>query len=442
VCTIYLPVSSGINARDLLECGLVQALAGERLVAVSPLAVLEEFRRRTDALGVSLVAPPAAGSFGATAIMARSRAWVRHRPLVPAVWRSASRLLCRELRGYWRMFDRQPPDAVVIPTPRRENELDIALALAAQLAGIPTICVVSSWDNPGKGRFRAHCDAAAVWNDDNRRVMIRQHGYGNGEVRVTGPLQFDPYFRGYEPADRPTWCRRWGLDPSRPVILLCTAGPFIRDQTFLVDELVRARGNGTIHRASQILIRVHFADKTEFFRPYESLDGVRVQWHARWYRMLGPYGWTMHLEDIHHMADTLTHSDVVVSMGSTVTVEAAVFDTPALVVSYSPYEPDAVARIIEGLAFKQHFRPLVERSLIPVARSRDVFLDWVRTLMADRSVHRQERRAIVAEIVQFTDGRSAERVAHVIREMSGSGSRRVTARDSQQLVTPSSVGAV
>ena len=47
-------------------------------------------------------------------------------------------------------------------------------------------------------------------------------------------------------------------------------------------------------------------------------------------------GWTMDNEDVDIMANILYHSDVIISPGSTVTIEAAIFDTPIVFPTFNP----------------------------------------------------------------------------------------------------------
>jgi CDP-glycerol:poly(glycerophosphate) glycerophosphotransferase len=414
---IYLPISSGVNARDLLRCGFLDQLQGNELVVITPLARHAGFRREFSRPHVTLVDMPPDVYGIPQALASRQRRWIRgHAPWLERAWRLASRALCPNVEPFLHCFRQLKPDVVALPTPRKENIGDCGLALAAQFAGVPTVCLVSSWDNPRKGKFRVHCNRAAVWNDINARDMVEVQGHHPHEVLVTGPMQMDPYFNHPGLLSRAEFCRRMGLDEHRRILLVATVGPLIKDQAFLVEELFSASDQGELAAPVQVIARVHFADRAEFFWEYERRRDFVLDRPGRWsYRFLGsPRGWTMDADDMTMMANLLRHSDVVISMGSTVLIEAAIFDTPGIAVAYSPHEPEEVRRKLDESAFRKHFRELVEQKLINIVRSREELIRWVNQYLADPSCHRRERSEVVRQIVQFTDGRSSERAAAAV----------------------------
>ncbi len=414
---VYLPITSGVNARDLLRCGFLQQLKGNEVVVLTPLANHPGFQQEFGNRSVTLIEMPPDVYGVPQALASRGRRWIRqHAPAFEKAWQFACPPWCPNTKPFLDCFRRFQPDVVAIPTPRKENAGDCGLALAAQIAGVPTICLVSSWDNPRKGRFRVHCDRAAVWNDINARDMVEIQGYRRDQVLATGPMQFDPYFNHPRLLSRAEFCRRMGLDEAKRILLVATVGPFIKDQAFIVDELLAAKDKGQLGAPIQIIARVHFADRAEFFWEYEKRGDFMLDRPGKWsYRFLGsPRGWTMYADDIDFMANLLCHSDVVISMGSTVIIEAAIFDTPSIVVAYSPYENAEVGRVLDGFAFRKHFRELVENNLLTIVRCREQLTQRVNQCLLEPATYQNERQEIVRKIVQFTDGRSSERAAAAV----------------------------
>jgi CDP-glycerol glycerophosphotransferase (TagB/SpsB family) len=127
----------------------------------------------------------------------------------------------------------------------------------------------------------------------------------------------------------------------------------------------------------------------------------------------------MDVADIHRMANLLTHADVMVNFATTVTLECAIFDTPTLLVAFSPIDPEEMRRYVVNLHFKMHYQPLVERDLVPIAWNRGDLLGWITRYLDDPSLYRAQRAEIVREWVQFTDGRSGERLGDAILRHAG-----------------------
>ena len=80
-------------------------------------------------------------------------------------------------------------------------------------------------------------------------------------------------------------------------------------------------------------------------------------------RYLATLGWTMTRDDLERMAALVRHADLMVNFATTVTLEAAIVDTPTLLVAFSPIDPEEMQRHVVGLHFKMHYRALVERDL-------------------------------------------------------------------------------
>jgi hypothetical protein len=131
-------------------------------------------------------------------------------------------------------------------------------------------------------------------------------------------------------------------------------------------------------------------------------------------RYLSTLGWTMTVSDLERMAALVRHADVMVNFATTVTLEAAIVDTPTLLVAFSPIDPDEMQRYVVGLHFGMHYKALVERDLVPIAWNRAQLIDGVNQLLDDVNLYASQRAAIVREWVQFTDGRSGLRLGDAI----------------------------
>jgi hypothetical protein len=112
-----------------------------------------------------------------------------------------------------------------------------------------------------------------------------------------------------------------------------------------------------------------------------------------------------------------------VNFATTVTLEAAIVDTPTLLVAFSPIDPDEMRRYVVGLHFRMHYKALVERDLVPVAWERAQLVSWINRYLDDPGLYRAQRASIVRNWVQFTDGASGRRLGDAILQHAGLESR-------------------
>ena len=117
-----------------------------------------------------------------------------------------------------------------------------------------------------------------------------------------------------------------------------------------------------------------------------------------------------------HLADTLRHSDVVVNVASTIAIEASIFDTPVVNVSFDGEAECEFARSARRYYRFTHYANITGRHGVRVADTPSQLVELVGRYLEDPGLDRQGRRAIVEEQCQFLDGRSGARVSEAILE--------------------------
>lgn len=104
------------------------------------------------------------------------------------------------------------------------SEQQDILRIGRQL-GVPTALCVGSWDHlSSKALLRERPDRVLVWNETQKREAVTLHRMAAERVVVTGAQCFDHWFDRQPTLDRDSFCRKVGLDPSRPYVLyVCSA---------------------------------------------------------------------------------------------------------------------------------------------------------------------------------------------------------------------------
>ena len=179
-----------------------------------------------------------------------------------------------------------------------------------------------------------------MWNARNAREAVEVDRFRAAQVTQVGAPQLDVYFSG-----RPARSDReeLGLDPRKKILVLATSSfTYDSDQTYLVDMLLDAIRGGEIRHPLQIVLRLHPDDRVGRYLKYRHAPEVILDIPERF---LATLGWTMTQADLERMAALLRHADVMVNFATTVTLEAAIVDTPTLLVAFSPIDPDGDAAL-------------------------------------------------------------------------------------------------
>ena len=117
-----------------------------------------------------------------------------------------------------------------------------------------------------------------------------------------------------------------------------------------------------------------------------------------------------------HLADTLRHSDVIVNVASTIAVEAAIFDTPVVNISFDGESPSEFACSARRYYRFTHYVNVTRHNAVRIAASPDELIGHVNTYLANPHLDSSGRRQVVLEQCQFLDGRAAERVADAVAD--------------------------
>ncbi len=322
-----------------------------------------------------------------------------------------SKLFERHLRQY-------RPHLIITPTPGF-TEIDAEAITLASRAGIPTAAIDFSWDNlTSNCKHLRKTDFLVCWTERMREQAIRIHHFPPAHVFVSGVVRFDHYF-ARQPGEqsREAFLRSKGLNPQERTILLTTVtkGNY-RDEPKVLGALIRARAQGRFPGFPNLFVRLHpKEDNFDEYREFVRQPGVRVERGGKEREKNLGSRIELDQDDLVNLKDTLRHADVVINYASTITIEACAFDRPIVNIGYPPY-------FMNAYSFT-HYRPVVELGAVRVARSEGELLEEVGANLADPARDRDARREAVRHFIGFTDGRSAERLAGAVTQISAIASR-------------------
>ena len=226
------------------------------------------------------------------------------------------------------VFDHTRPTAVLVASPGH-YWLDHFVLDEAARRGVPSICVVLSWDNLySRGPMSRRPDRLLVWSDEMRRQAVEVHQFPAARTDVVGALQFRFYAEPPTGEEIAGMRARVGLGPSEPYLAyVCgarTAQYDVEDVLALLAQLERGP-----YRHLRVVLRPHPQGSRE---AYANLGAHGV--------LLDPSPDLTH-EDTHpealdaravrSMASLLTDARFVASSwGTTALLEACIFDTASL----------------------------------------------------------------------------------------------------------------
>lgn len=323
-------------------------------------------------------------------------------------------------RAFERLMREFHPDIVFLPTIFGNN--DVRLLKYCVTHGVPTVGMIKSWDNLlGKDSLLIWPDRLVVHNEIVAGYAHAMHAYPLHRIFISGIPQYDVFVReGFLP-DRDAFFKHMGLDPEKRLILYSAMGGWISLHERSIVEMLAdiVNNSGRLAYSSQLLVRLHPAYKSDDQHLY-NIPGIKVvrpgvpssEWGAP------RFDFEFREEDTRELAATLRWSDVAINSGSTMTIDAACFDTPIINIAFDGREhepkPERSAR---RLLEKEHYLPIVQSGGVRIVGDEGDLVEELNAYLSDRGRDAEGRRRVVREQCYRMDGKSGARIASYILGM-------------------------
>jgi CDP-glycerol glycerophosphotransferase (TagB/SpsB family) len=236
---------------------------------------------------------------------------------------------------YADLFERYQPDLVVAASPGWR--LDRYLLREAAARGVETATVIMGWDNSSSYSLPgAPVDWSVCWSQIQKEEMTLGADWRPERVHVGGIPSYDGYFRRQWLIPRDEYFHMHGLDPGRKLISYASSFVTFSPNIQNVEALAALISSDQLAHPSQLLIRLHpthFSDVPRFAGERERIrELAREHPHVHVVEPVALGGEMGHYsgEDMPEKSSMMAYSDVMVTVYSTMVVEASIHGTPVV----------------------------------------------------------------------------------------------------------------
>jgi hypothetical protein len=324
------------------------------------------------------------------------------------------------------LFERYQPSLVVSST--AGWRLDRYFLREARKRGYPTAMTVIGWDNPSAhGLPGANVDYANVWSQIHVRELHDGLDWPKEKIHIGGMPLYDGYIHKTWLIPREEYFAMHGLDPDKKLIAYAATALSISPNLHIIEELTQIIAKGKLSVPAQLLIRLHpnhfkaqkhyQEEREKIYEITRSCADVHVVAPKALAGGLPRYSG----EDFPEKASMLAHCDVLVSIYSTMVLEAALHDKPTISVCIDsptgwednywiplrdvPSWPTA-ARVNELGAGLNAFTP-------------QELVETLDRYLKDPSLHRENRRRFVEQELTYVNGESTQVTADFLLKLAG-----------------------
>ena len=317
---------------------------------------------------------------------------------------------------YGDIFDRYNPGLVVAST--AGWRLDRYLLREAAAHGVETAAIVLGWDNPSSHALPgARIGRISCWSEAQKKELVQGSDWQPGRINIGGIPIYDGYF-----------CRKWlmsrqeyfslhELDPRRKLLgyacSFVTYSPNIQN----IAALARLVNSDSLAEPCQLLVRLHPNHFTDVKRWANEREEIRKLVDA--YPLLhlvepvslgGELGYYSG-EDMPEKSSMMAHSDVFLTVYSTMVVEASIHGTPIVSVVIDsptgwPGQYSLPLSRIGGWPTHSRFRKAGAGS---VATNELELRQAINNYLKNPDLDRDAQRDFVKDECTFTDGTAGRR---------------------------------
>lgn len=344
--------------------------------------------------------------------------WTMNRLLARRLFRKIIRALDYALirtNFYSLYFEKYRPAAVFLAHLFDDNEAH--LLREARRSGVKTIGFINSWDKLTSRRsLRLLPDSMIVFNDIVKKEALKYADMPAKDIFVAGIPQYD-WHVNHRPISREEFCRKNSLDISKKIIVYAPMGKTFSNSDWDIIDLLRGSiVDGQLSNVN-LFIRFQpndFLDEAELTkRPWLKYDypGVRFS------RKRG-VNWDMSFEDIRGLTDTLANADLFICYASSMSVDAAIFDKPVININFEVKEKQSLSQTPTFFYQTEHYGKALRAGGIQMPESKEELIRDINAYLADPSLDREGRRCLINDQCGKLDGKSGQRIAEYIWNIS------------------------
>ncbi|HEX6809379.1 MAG TPA: hypothetical protein VF118_15435 [Gemmatimonadaceae bacterium] len=298
--------------------------------------------------------------------------------------------------------------------------LEFPYYLAARDLGIPIVTSILSFDNLTSRSVIPPYDHYFVWHEGMRAQLLRLYPDTPPEhVTVTGTPQFDFHRDPAYRRPRTETLAALGVPAdARYVLYAASFVGLAPDEPELVRRIAELMQHTPALRHLWLVVRIHPLETRERWRPVTDVfPNVVVQ--TAWERPPDRDGWTLATPaDQARLVSALAHAEMCVNVASTMTLDAALLDRPVIGIDFST-EPRAPRGIMYEEYGVEHYRPLVERGGLRVAKSWNDLAAFMDSAVTDPARDRMQRAHMVEYECGRADGCAADRLTAALLRAAG-----------------------
>ena len=246
------------------------------------------------------------------------------------------------------------------------------------------------------------------------RLPLPLHHIPPESIEVVGFPQYDRY-ASTRFLKREEFCKRWGLDPKKKFVVYGALGNVLFEhETLLLDLFERLVKDQKISNTVEFIFRPHpffpeVLNQMKEFR-YVRIDPGYSSSKAQ------SRGWEFQQSDQEYLVDLLRHTDVFITAGSSLMIEAAIAGKPVINIGFDPIFKSSHPKSPKWFfASYRHVVAFIGQGSTRIVWDAEELADAVNDALTNSQKDAGARQHMLSEFGGYADGKSLERTLLAIQ---------------------------
>lgn len=346
------------------------------------------------------------------------------RPLVRRIVRFLDERLIRE-SAFSPFFEKYNPTLVFLAD--LFDDLECAFMREARRRGVCGVGMINTWDRTtSRWMIRILPDDFVVFNEIMKEELVDYADMDRTHITVCGTVQHD-HLVAHPPTPKQLFFQEMGIPQTHLLLLYCPLGAAFDGSRKTLDNQVIAQLSawitGQVFGTDEmtLVVRFHPNDRVgeEDLRPYPHVvyDIPGIKFAREFSRSVVArtrgQNWDMSEQDLNRLRDTLAYASVVICYYTSLSIDAAVLDKPAINVNFDVAN-DIFVAAPHPYYSSTHYRKAAATGGVRLVRSAEELREWIQRYLECPSLDHEGRRRLISAQCWRTDGYAGKRIAEFL----------------------------
>lgn len=292
---------------------------------------------------------------------------------------------------------------------------DIQLISEAKARKIKTIGMASNWDHFDKYYLPLRPDFLLAQSQQMKDFALKYQSYEIGQIAVIGYPHFDFIVDTSYAVPREQILRELGFPPDAKFILYVSGSAYCSDEPDTIEKILEWLDKNEFGVNTFLVIRPYLGGRGAD-KDFDEAKFNRFEEHPR-VRFYKKEFWG-DLEKSIQFFNIMRHADAVISMYSTIVIEAAALDRPLVGIGFDGYKKRPFAQSVRRFMLREHFLDVLNSGAVRTAESFDDLKNILKNYLVNPNLDSEARAKMMQKLAHGADGKSGEGVVeHILRNI-------------------------